>query len=72
MGIKDKQNAATHAIAACLANAQDNTIPAILESNTPSCNINSDPDLDCGYEGGLIVTGQIVTPSMMRIILTQI
>ena len=51
MGIKDKRNAATCATAAQLANAQDKTIPAILENNTPSCNINLDPDLDCGNEG---------------------
>ena len=52
MRIRDKRNAAAHATAAWLV-AQYNTIPAILENDTPSCNINSDPDLDCEYGGGV-------------------
>jgi hypothetical protein len=51
MGSRDKQIVAAHATASWLiaANAQDNTIPA----TTPSCDINSDPDLNCGYDGGV-------------------
>ena len=44
MGIRDKQNAAARATAARLVAQDHNTIP---------CDINSDPDLDCGYDGGV-------------------
>ena len=44
MGIRDKQNAAACATAARLVAQDHNTIP---------CDINSDPDLDCGYDGGV-------------------
>ena len=68
MGLGDKQKATAHATARLHARDNISAIPtpigtlahhniAVPETDTCPIDVSSDSDLDCGYEGGLIVAG---------------